>query len=183
MKKNTLHTNASASPTEFAEALIADKNNIRVLFVCLGNICRSPAAQGVLQSIVHDHGDEARWHIDSAGIGAWHTGQLPDKRMRVHALRRGYDLTHHARQVRAGDFEDFDIIVAMDNANAEDLRELAPTVEDTAKIVPMIDFCTLATTHTCVPDPYYEGAEGFELVLDMLENACANLYDALTAKR
>lgn len=183
MKKNTFHTGASACSPEHAGAFVADKNNIRVLFVCLGNICRSPAAQGVLQSIVREHGDEHRWHIDSAGIGSWHTGQLPDKRMRVHAGRRGYDLTHHARQVRATDFEDFDLIIAMDSANAEDLRELAPTVEDTAKIVPMIDFCTLATNQNCVPDPYYEGAEGFELVLDMLENACANLYTALTASK
>lgn len=152
---------------------------VRVLFVCLGNICRSPAAQGVMEHIVATASGTHAWEIDSAGTGGWHIGDLPDRRMRVHARRRGYELTHHARQVRSADFDDFDIIVAMDAANAADLRELAPTVEAAAKVVPMMEFCTLATRHTAVPDPYYEGAEGFELVLDLLENACSGLYEAV----
>ena len=153
----------------------------RILFVCLGNICRSPAAEGVLQAIVDERHDRDRWVIDSAGTGNYHIGQLPDPRMRAHARRRGLELTHRCRQVRATDFDDFDMIVAMDSANASDLRDIAPSPEAMRKIVPMADFFTLATRYDYVPDPYYEGAEGFELVLDLLADACQNLYDTLAA--
>ena len=162
--------------------LLAGNPHVKVLFVCLGNICRSPAAHGVFQSIVDNAGDSARWDIDSAGTGAYHTGELPDKRMRVHAQRRGYTLSHRARQVCEADFDRFDIIVAMDASNAANLRRLAPTTEQESKIVGMMEFCTLATRYDHVPDPYYEGSEGFELVLDLLENACANLHTALQPK-
>lgn len=158
-------------------AALRDKDRVRVLFVCLGNICRSPAAQGVMQAVVDEHGDTARWEIDSAGTGDYHTGDLPDRRMRVHAQRRGYDLTHRARQVRESDFDRFDLIVPMDASNERNLRRLAPTPSDEAKIVPMAAWISMATRHDHVPDPYYEGAEGFELVLDLLQDACANLYD------
>lgn len=151
----------------------------RVLFVCLGNICRSPAANGVMQAIVDAHGDTTAWLIDSAGTGDYHTGDHPDHRMRVHARRRGYDLTHRARQVRESDFDDFDLIVPMDASNERRLMQLAPTPEAQDKIVPMAAWIDLSTRYDHVPDPYYEGAEGFELVLDMLENGCANLYDDL----
>ena len=150
----------------------------RVLFICLGNICRSPAADGIMQARLAERRTESRWEVDSAGIGAWHTGQLPDQRMRVHARRRGYDLTHRARQVRAYDFENFDIIVAMDDSNVADLKDVAPTLDDEKKIVRMIDFVrNKATRYDSVPDPYYEGAEGFELVLDLLEDAIDGLVD------
>ncbi len=148
----------------------------RVLFVCLGNICRSPAANGVMQAIVDAHGDTARWVIDSAGTGDYHIGDLPDRRMRVHAQRRGYDLTHRARQVSERDFDDFDLIIPMDASNERNLHRLAPTTEAEEKIVPMAEWIDLSTRYDHVPDPYYEGAEGFELVLDMLENGCDNLY-------
>ncbi len=159
---------------------LRDKDKIAVLFVCLGNICRSPAAEGVMRAITQARGDESRWVIDSAGTGNYHIGDLPDKRMRVHAARRGYNLTHRCRQVDESDFDRFDLIIAMDNANLRDLRDLAPSPEAEAKLARMADWVTMATRHDHVPDPYYEGAEGFELVLDLLEDACRNLHDSLS---
>lgn len=152
----------------------------RVLFVCLGNICRSPAAEEIFRQVVERRGNRAEWTIDSAGMGDWHIGQLPDHRMRIHARRRGYELTHHARQVKEADFDRFDLIIGMDGSNIADLKELAPTPDAQAKIVPMSRYFTMATRYDYVPDPYYEGAEGFELVLDLLESACDNLYTELT---
>ena len=153
-----------------------NKEKIRVLFVCLGNICRSPAAEGVMRAVVERNDASDKWTIDSAGTGGWHVGDLPDKRMRVHAIRRGYDLTHICRQVKSTDFDNFDIIIGMDDNNISDLKRLAPTVEDECKIVPMADFVDKAMRCHAIPDPYYEGAEGFELVLDLLESACENLF-------
>lgn len=101
-------------------------------------------------------------------------------RMRVHAQRRGLELTHRCRQVREADFDDFDLIIGMDDSNVDDLRELAPTPEAQAKVVPMAAFVSMAMRADSIPDPYYEGAEGFELVLDLLQDGCRNLYQALT---
>lgn len=155
---------------------LPDDRPIRVLFVCLGNICRSPAAEGIFRHLVEESGEQSLWEIDSAGIGGWHAGQLPDNRMRVHARRRGYELTHRARQVKPSDFDDFDLIIGMDSGNISDLRELARTPDDLRKIHSMSEWISgIATRYDHVPDPYYEGAEGFELVLDLLENACGNL--------
>lgn len=159
----------------------ARAKKIGVLFVCLGNICRSPAAQGVMQSLVDSRGLSGRFHLDSCGFYGGHAGDLPDKRMRVHAIRRGYNLDHRSRRIRPSDFDDFDIIVAMDEANRDDLIEAAPTPEAQAKIVRMIDFVRNDRCQDCVPDPYYSGAEGFELVLDLLEDGCASLLDQLAA--
>lgn len=111
-----------------------------ILFVCLGNICRSPAAQAVMQRLVDERCLTDQFYIDSAGIGAWHIGDLPDKRMRVHARARGYELTHRARQVRAADFDDFDLIVGMDATNVEDLRYKTATIEQQDKVVMMGDY-------------------------------------------
>ena len=150
-----------------------------VLFVCLGNICRSPAAQAVMQHMVDERGLSDRFYIDSAGTGGWHIGDLPDKRMRVHARPRGYELTHHARKVQASDFEDFDLIVGMDAANVDDLRCLAATIEQQDKVVMMGDYIRHFPNYDYVPDPYYEGSEGFELVLDLLEDSCENLLNQI----
>lgn len=166
-----------------AIARIAGLPAVKVLFVCLGNICRSPAAHGVMQAIVDAHGDSALWHIDSAGTGDYHTGDLPDRRMRVHAQRRGYSLTHRARQVRETDFDDFDLIVPMDASNERNLMRLAPSTELAEKIVPMAAWIDICTRYDHVPDPYYEGAEGFELVLDLLENACDRLFDDIEREK
>ncbi|MCM1076104.1 MAG: low molecular weight phosphotyrosine protein phosphatase [Bacteroides sp.] len=151
----------------------------RVLFVCLGNICRSPAAEGIMREIVMQEGATDRWVIDSAGTGRYHIGDLPDRRMRVHARQRGLELTHRARQVETEDFLNFDMIVAMDAANATDLRHAAPTIETARKIIPMAAFFPEGCRYDYVPDPYYEGSEGFELVLDLLEDGCRNLYDCV----
>lgn len=150
---------------------------VRVLFVCLGNICRSPAAEGVMRALVEDRGDAALWEIDSAGTGNYHIGDLPDKRMRIHARRRGYELTHRCRQVCECDFDDFDLIVGMDAMNLRNLHAIAPTPEAGGKIVGMGEFFDIATRYDHVPDPYYEGAEGFELVLDLLQSGCGRLYE------
>ncbi len=152
---------------------------VRVLFVCLGNICRSPAGEGVMRALVEEHGDEARWEIDSAGTGNYHIGDLPDNRMRVHARRRGYELVHRCRQVSERDFDRFDIIIGMDAQNLRNLRRLAPSPEAEEKIVGMAEFFDICTTYDYVPDPYYEGAEGFELVLDLLQSGCNRLYNAV----
>lgn len=153
---------------------------IKVLFVCLGNICRSPAAEGVLQLLVEERKLSHRFEIDSAGTYSGHRGQLPDPRMRRHASRRGYNLTHRARPITIDDFEDFDIIVAMDESNRRTLMHLAASPEQQAKIVMMGDYIVKLRAHyDYVPDPYYEGAEGFELVLDLLEDACSNLLEEI----
>jgi protein-tyrosine phosphatase len=149
----------------------------RILFVCLGNICRSPAAQGVMQQIVDNRGVSNKFYLDSAGLYGGHAGELPDKRMRIHASRRGYELTHHSRPVKSTDFEDFDLIIAMDDSNYHRLRSLAPTPDDERKVVRIIDFTRFHPYNDCVPDPYYDGAEGFELVLDLLEDACQGIAD------
>lgn len=119
-----------------------------------------------------------RIEADSAGIYGGHSGAHPDRRMRTAALYRGYGLTHSARQVRGYDFPDFDLIVAMDDQNYEDLMHLAPSVEATHKIRRMADFLERRKM-PYIPDPYYMGVEGFSLVLDLLEDGCQNLFDAI----
>ena len=148
----------------------------KVLFVCLGNICRSPAAQGIFEHIVRENAMQDRIVADSAGIYGGHSGSHPDRRMRTAALYRGYGLSHSARQVRGYDFPEFDLIVAMDDQNYEDLMHLAPSVEDSHKIVRMASYLTEHKI-SYIPDPYYSGSEGFSLVLDLLEEACQTLYD------
>lgn len=160
---------------------LQNKGKIRILFVCLGNICRSPAAEGIMRSIVTERSEEDRYDIDSAGLYAGHAGELPDRRMRIHANTRGYNLTHHSRPVNISDFDDFDLIISMDDNNYSRLRTLAPTLEARDKVVRMTDFCRHHDA-TFVPDPYYEGAEGFEIVLDLLEDACNGLADSLKAQ-
>jgi len=151
----------------------------RILFVCLGNICRSPAAEGVFAKLATEAGLAARgvtW--DSCGTGGWHAGELADPRMRDAAKRRGYDLTHRARRIRAEDFEDFDLLVTMDEANFADVRRLAPDRRATAKLSPMAHWLR-KHPETRIPDPYDDGPEAFEQVLDLLEDACAGLVRAL----
>lgn len=148
---------------------------LRILFVCLGNICRSPAAEAVFRRLVDEAGLSDRIEIDSAGTYGGHAGELPDPRMRIAASRRGYELTHRARPIREEDFDRFDRILVMDDSNYERVHRLAPSRRHAEKIDRMIAFCK--TDRTYVPDPYYEGHEGFELVLDLLEEGCAALLE------
>lgn len=170
--ENNKETEAAAMrlPAAYREA--AKK---RILFVCLGNICRSPAAEGIMLAGLKARGMEKDYEIDSAGLYSGHAGELPDSRMRAHAARRGYRLTHRSRPVRRSDFEEFDLIVGMDASNLSRLRSLAATPGEEAKIVGMADFISQHPGWDHIPDPYYEGAEGFELVLDLLEDACETL--------
>lgn len=154
----------------------------RILFVCLGNICRSPAAEGVMKHIIAEEGADD-WTIDSAGTGRWHIGDLPDRRMRIHARDRGLQLDHRCRQVTTADFDRFDLIIGMDSQNVADLRALAPSPEAAAKVAPMGRWLDPAQGYDHVPDPYYEGSEGFELVLDLLQNGCRKLFNDLENKQ
>ena len=134
----------------------------RILFVCLGNICRSPAAEGIMRRIVERRGLSGTFGIDSAGTYGGHRGELPDPR------------------IREEDFDRFDMIVAMDDMNYESLNRLAPSREAARKIFRMAEFCRRHPDRTYVPDPYYEGHEGFELVLDMLEDGCEGILEYLS---
>ena len=158
------------------------KPKTSVLFVCLGNICRSPAADGILRRMVSDSGLSDLVEIDSAGTYGGHAGDLPDPRMCRAASLRGYDLRHRARQVREEDFDRFDMIVAMDDMNYEALHRLAPSREAAQRIFRMTEFCRQHPGRTYVPDPYYEGREGFELVLDLLEDGCRGLLERISAR-
>lgn len=150
----------------------------RILFVCLGNICRSPAAEGVFRHKVSEAGLADCFDMDSAGTYGGHRGDLPDSRMRAAAQKRGYDLVHRSRQVCADDFDLFDIIIAMDDSNYERLSRLAPSPEGVDKIYRMAEFLS-RRDYDHIPDPYYEGISGFELVLDLLEEGCDKLLHDL----
>lgn len=155
-------------------ARIGDMKSI--LFVCLGNICRSPSAHGVLQFMLENEPElKASWRVDSAGITGIHAGEKADRRMRDHALRRGLELDSISRAVRApADFQEFDYLIAMDKRNLRDLYELDATEEFRDKIFLLSHFFTRYERKE-VPDPYYGGAQGFELVLDMAEDACSEI--------
>ncbi|HEY3389250.1 MAG TPA: low molecular weight protein-tyrosine-phosphatase [Prolixibacteraceae bacterium] len=150
-----------------------------LLFVCLGNICRSPSAEAVMNSKLKSFGWGQKVLCDSAGIIGFHAGEPADARMRKHALRRGYLLTSLSRQVNPdSDFDRFDMIIGMDDQNIKDLNRFARSEDDRRKIFRMTDF-SAQKIHNHVPDPYYTGNEGFELVLDILEDACGGLIQHL----
>jgi protein-tyrosine phosphatase len=149
-------------------------NKINVLFVCMGNICRSPTAQGVFEQLVQSEGLSEHILIDSAGTHAYHVGNPPDKRSQAAAKSRGLDLSaQRARKVAVRDFGHFDYIMAMDHANLEDLQQVAP-VEQHGRIHLFMQFASRWNVDE-VPDPYYGGDSGFERVLDMAEDAAAGL--------
>lgn len=169
--------------------------NKRILFICMGNICRSAAAEAVLKKAVEDKGLENEYFIDSAGIIGYHAGERADRRMIEAAYARGYRITSVSRQVRPEDFEKFDRIIAMDDSNVRGLKEVARQAASIyghgrssaydfyiSKISKLTDFCTPGFLQangmpTEVPDPYYGGAAGFQQVLDMLENSVISIIE------
>jgi protein-tyrosine phosphatase len=154
---------------------------VDLLMVCMGNICRSPTAEGVLRALVQRAGLQRRITVDSAGTHGFHVGVAPDKRSQQHAARRGYDLSRRARQLTARDFERFDLVLVMDEANEQAALALCPPAH-AGRVHRLTQFC-LRHQANAVPDPYYGGAQGFEQVLDLVEDACAGLLAALQARQ
>ena len=158
---------------------------MRILFVCLGNICRSPTAEGVMARMLREAGLDGEVVIDSAGTGGWHAGEPPDPRATEAARRRGTELTGTARQVRAEDFEAFDLLLAMDRDNLRELHAIAPHAEAREKVRLLREFdpSSAGAPDLDVPDPYYGGPRGFDHVLDLVEAACRGLLDEIRAAR
>lgn len=156
---------------------MAETNKLRILFICLGNICRSPAAEGIMKSMVKARGLDNLVEVDSAGIGSWHIGQLPDIRMRRQGELAGYRFDSRARQFNKGDFARFDLIVVMDADNYRAISSMASSAEDRAKIVLMADYLRHHPGQTSIPDPYYGDTEDFNLVIELLEDACQSLLE------
>ena len=150
----------------------------KILFVCLGNICRSACAEAVMKQVVAQRGRAADFEIDSAGLISYHSGEKADPRMRHHAAKRGIDITSIARKITTADFSHFDYIIGMDDDNIRRLLEIAPDEQSCHKINKMSDYCQTHRVNS-VPDPYYGGDNDFELVLDLLEDACNGLIDAI----
>ena len=147
----------------------------RVLFVCLGNICRSPTAHGVFQQMVDNAGLSDKIFVDSAGTAAWHIGKSPDSRSTAHAKLRGYDLSPlRARQAVSADFDQFDYVLAMDKENLSNLQDICPNGAKSAPQLFLYEF-SQEFNELEVPDPYYGGEAGFEHVLDLVEDACEGL--------
>jgi protein-tyrosine phosphatase len=155
----------------------------RVLFVCLGNICRSPTAEAVMARLVAGAGLEQAIELDSAGTGAWHAGHPPDERATAAAARRGIAMRGTARQVVVEDFAAFDLLLAMDGENLRNLRALAPDAAAAAKVRLLREYdpAGAGAVSLDVPDPYYGGPGGFDRVLDLVEAACAGLLAELRA--
>jgi protein-tyrosine phosphatase len=150
---------------------------VRILFVCMGNICRSPTAEGVMRALLREEGLETTVELDSAGTGGWHAGEPPDARATEAARRRGVVLEGAARQVTPADFDDFDLLVAMDRENLRELLAIAPSEEGAEKVRLLREFdpASADAGDLDVPDPYYGGERGFERVLELVTAACRGL--------
>lgn len=152
----------------------------RILFICLGNICRSPAAHAVMQQLVDKAGLSESFEIESAAIGSWHIGGLPDERMRKHGKKRGYRIDHRARLFDARhDFPYYDAIYVMDEDNFRVITSKAQSEDERKKVFRLADYLTLHQA-TTIPDPYYGTVSDFEYALDLIEDACQELLRQLT---
>jgi protein-tyrosine phosphatase len=158
---------------------------VRLLFVCMGNICRSPTAEAVMRALVAEEGLEDEIEIDSAGTGSWHVGHPPDRRSTAAAKARGIVMEGAARQVTVADFDDYDLLLAADADNVGALRALAPEGAAAAKIHLLREYdpAAAAAGDLAVPDPYYGGPDGFEHVIDLVDAACRGLLETLRAER
>jgi len=156
-------------------------NKTSVLFVCLGNICRSPAAEAIFQNLINNKGIGKQFIVDSAGTGSWHVGKRADSRMRFAAKQRNINITSNARQIMADDFRKFNYIVVMDNSNFNNVLDLKNQVKgaDFAKIVKIQNYASIFTEKE-VPDPYFGGDAGFDYVLDILEDSVSSFLDKIT---
>lgn len=154
----------------------------KLLFVCLGNICRSPTGEGVMRHLVDERGLADRFEIDSAGTGSWHIGDPPDGRSVAAAAARGIEISGRARQITGADFDHYDLILVADAYNLRDVQAIAPTDEDEAKVHMLREFDPMSTPDDLdVPDPYYGGPSGFDDVIDLVEAACRGLLDDVLA--
>lgn len=151
---------------------------VQLLFVCMGNICRSPAAEAVMRHEVEKAGLEALINVDSAGTIGFHAGESPDRRMQQAARKRGYVLESRARQVERMDLERFDWVIVMDEDNYQQVRGLVPGENLPARLHRFCEFCQ-TRSESSVPDPYYGSEDGFNLVLDILEDGCQGLLAAI----
>ncbi|MBX7245822.1 MAG: low molecular weight phosphotyrosine protein phosphatase [Candidatus Sumerlaeaceae bacterium] len=158
----------------------APTQTVKVLFVCMGNICRSPAAQAVMEHLIAQRGLSDRIICDSAGTIGYHSGDRSDPRIRAAGTKRGYRFEHFARQIHKRDFVEFDYIVAMDDDNFHDIKRIQPN-EARARVSLLMRHME-NPSHDFVPDPYYGGPEGFELVLDLVEQACDALLDQIAGQ-
>ena len=153
---------------------------VRVLFVCMGNICRSPLAQGVFENVLRREGLEGEVFVDSAGTGSWHVGSRPDERALSAASLRGVDISsQRARRITPEDCQNFDYVLTMDEEN---YRAVAALCRGSAVVRPFLDFAT-DSSETAVPDPYYGGPDGFEHVLDLVEEASEGLLEDIRERR
>jgi protein-tyrosine phosphatase len=155
---------------------------VRLLFVCMGNICRSPTAEAVMRGLVAEEGLDDQIVIDSAGTGSWHVGHPPDRRSTVAAKARGIVMEGAARQVTVGDFENYDLLLAADADNVAALQALAPDDAAAAKVHLLREYDPEADGDLSVPDPYYGGPDGFEHVIDLVNAACRGLLETLRAE-
>jgi len=156
--------------------------SMKILMVCLGNICRSPLAEGILKHKVKNAGLE--WFVDSAGIGDWHAGDLPDKRSIAIAQRYNVDITdQRARQIRKEDLKNFDLILAMDDSNLRQIQFLAKQVQNPTAQIEMILNYSSPGKNQSVPDPYYGGMDGFEKVFQMLDEATEKMLEAVLSEK
>ena len=159
---------------------MSSDQTLKVLMICLGNICRSPTAQGVLSSLIINKNLESTITVDSAGTGSWHIGKTPDARSTLAASARGYDISKlTARRIEEADFAEFDYLLAMDKSNLYDLNRLCPE-KYTHKLELLLNF--ESSGRISVPDPYYGGSSGFEVVLDLIEDACKGYLDYIISK-
>ena len=155
---------------------------VEVSFVCLGNICRSPLAQGVFQDLVNREKLDHKIIVTSAGTSSWHIGDLPDERMRQKAQSKGIQLENRARQFQSKDFYQFNLVLAMDQSNLAKLKEMAPRKLPEGKIMLFRSFDPESNGDLDVPDPYYGGSQGFETVYQMVERTCPPLLDYIKSR-